>query len=161
MLSDMVFHLAISTHAPAGGATVIARGFLVHDNFISTHAPAGGATADALPERVHALNFYSRPCGRGDFQLDHEFVVSGISTHAPAGGATPSPLTPRIRSRKFLLTPLREGRPDSPVLLRPGLYFYSRPCGRGDYKQPQRKVHRPDFYSRPCGRGDRQHSAFL
>ena len=84
----MVFHLAISTHAPAGGATVIARGFLVHDNFISTHAPAGGATADALPERVHALNFYSRPCGRGDFQLDHEFVVSGISTHAPAGGAT-------------------------------------------------------------------------
>ena len=81
----------ISTHAPAGGATglhVIARGFLVH---ISTHAPAGGATRAPMSTRTEGLeflltplregrprryeqnraglyNFYSRPCGRGDWR---------------------------------------------------------------------------------------------
>ena len=32
----------------------------------------------------------------------------------------------------FLLTPLREGRPDWQPLRTGRLYFYSRPCGRGD-----------------------------
>ena len=100
----------ISTHAPAGGATlastrnpitptyfysrpcgrgdVIARGFLVHDNFISTHAPAGGATVRPCPHEQKAWNFYSRPCGRGD-----------------SSGASGSGI-----QWVFLLTPLREGR---------------------------------------------------
>ena len=103
------------------------------DLAISTHAPAGGATKRRQAMHGGYANFYSRPCGRGD-----EADVCGrnaviISTHAPAGGATykvsTRVLTVRcisthapaggatwmIRSYKgggliFLLTPLREGR---------------------------------------------------
>ena len=77
-------------------------------------------------------DFYSRPCGRGDFKssaasamsaiflltplregrLDHvrQLVRSeAISTHAPAGGATEDRAAPSVKEL-FLLTPLREGR---------------------------------------------------
>ena len=122
-----------------------------------------------------------------------------ISTHAPAGGATSRSWTRPVKSASFLLTPLREGRQPSlmwPVLkliflltpLREGrqkpyrrcptrMYFYSRPCGRGDLRKQIGKsyfgfisTHAPaggatsrpwlrrprssHFYSRPCGRGD-------
>ena len=78
-----------------------------------------------------------------------------ISTHAPARGATNTgdssdaataflltPLRegrPKARYRTFcpnafLLTPLREGRPGAARYADPaGIYFYSRPCERGDY----------------------------
>ncbi len=78
----------ISTHAPAGGATGSARlpasvqgSFLLtplregrhadgddctQTPLISTHAPAGGATAADGPVGIRGLDFYSRPCGRGD-----------------------------------------------------------------------------------------------
>ena len=57
--------------------------------------------------------------------------------------------------RRFLLTPLREGRRTAPSLFRsPPLYFYSRPCGRGDARRAILRSRRRDFYSRPCGRGD-------
>ena len=106
--------------------------------------------------RQEMLDFYSRPCGRGDESerritvYNARFLLTPlregrleffppawqchpISTHAPAGGAT------RVRSRKRF----------------PPLYFYSRPCGRGDgderLKNDQRNIY---FYSRPCGRGD-------
>ena len=76
----------ISTHAPAGGAT-IAKTSSPYLKRISTHAPAGGATSSKFsPQRGHlflltplregrqlvaklaapSVNFYSRPCGRGD-----------------------------------------------------------------------------------------------
>ena len=108
MASNGRFCAAISTHAPAGGATWSAdrndlfRSFLLtplregrHAPIngarsciaISTHAPAGGATR---PRRRVADDVF-------------------ISTHAPAGGATPACVTPSA-SIKFLLTPLREGR---------------------------------------------------
>ena len=81
----MVF---ISTHAPAGGATLdflaAFAGFLV----ISTHAPAGGATDRAFRQGLHVRYFYSRPCGRGDQIPTMATVHAFISTHAPAGGAT-------------------------------------------------------------------------
>ena len=56
-----------------------------------------------------------------------------ISTHAPAGGATPacSAISTFAPSR-FLLTPLREGRRSSSPARQAQIYFYSRPCGRGD-----------------------------
>ena len=77
----------------------------------------------------------------------------------------------------FLLTPLREGRPRCFFRIRGIHYFYSRPCGRGDYRRsivhliprsflltplregrrdgcPAGKAEYVDFYSRPCGRGD-------
>ena len=59
---------------------------------ISTHAPAGGATYNKLVDKAAVLDFYSRPCGRGD----------GSNLYIPKVDAL------------FLLTPLREGRPPSP-----------------------------------------------
>ena len=56
-----------------------------------------------------------------------------ISTHAPAGGAT------------------RRGREQE----HGKLYFYSRPCGRGDRGTSAQPTYPCYFYSRPCGRGDR------
>ena len=121
----------ISTHAPAGGATVDRRSSVRRCSLISTHAPAGGAT-----DCCHDLT-----------------NIEAISTHAPAGGATLIAaaasgsslflLTPlregrrcgkkqEARRNRFLLTPLREGRRKlcySPAVF---LDFYSRPCGRGD-----------------------------
>ena len=46
---------------------------------ISTHAPAGGATLRGLIILGAIYDFYSRPCGRGDldllavFQIRHNF----------------------------------------------------------------------------------------
>ena len=56
--------MEISTHAPAGGATVGAGDGLTVA-VISTHAPAGGATKSNYMASA-AWYFYSRPCGRGD-----------------------------------------------------------------------------------------------
>ena len=101
---------AISTHAPAGGATApvpvrspaggyfysrpCGRGDSIVLRFdlkdqISTHAPAGGATRRRRRLHTDAADFYSRPCGRGDLAAlrDAAFYLL-ISTHAPAGGAT-------------------------------------------------------------------------
>ena len=143
---------------------------------ISTHAPAGGATGGRFAD-VEILAFLLTPLREG--RRRHSFGVSAprsflltplregrraslryavcidkISTHAPAGGATHD---------------LR--RDHAPVC-----HFYSRPCGRGDFPgipgHPGLRIstHAPaggatlrpihsvppggDFYSRPCGRGD-------
>ena len=144
---------------------------------ISTHAPAGGATVPFLGEREPDADFYSRPCGRGDARrplrtgtsatflltplregrqgadgLLHKDISTflltplregrparsarlhgpSISTHAPAGGATRPRRRKRILQRSFLLTPLREGRLTMSDSLKKLQDFYSRPCGRGD-----------------------------
>ena len=62
------------------------------------------------------INFYSRPCGRGDTcAASLARIVGFISTHAPAGGAT------------LPAADVAEVVHD----------FYSRPCGRGDSNFPQ------------------------
>ena len=100
--------------------------------------------------------FYSRPCGRGDgYWRNRDNGIRKISTHAPAGGATQQKQSSKSLKRisthapaggatiigedlersngAFLLTPLREGRPSPlPGRRAKSLYFYSRPCGRGD-----------------------------
>ena len=79
----------ISTHAPAGGATLAADDGAAYGEFISTHAPAGGATHGRLLHHPRKQNFYSRPCGRGDpSHMEGRLPSRRISTHAPAGGAT-------------------------------------------------------------------------
>ena len=126
---------AISTHAPAGGATDC-RAVFREPCFISTHAPAGGATGMQTSKNATGKNFYSRPCGRGDSAPAASSSLSAaISTHAPAGGATDdaggvgpvhtisthapaggaTSCWPRSQKKwpRFLLTPLREGRPSS------------------------------------------------
>ena len=99
--------------------------------------------------------FYSRPCGRGDLTLctSVSFAPSFLLTPLREGRHGHSRLNAAIS--KFLLTPLREGRP-VPFFFADGstMYFYSRPCGRGDEAHTG-KLHRSShFYSRPCGRGD-------
>ena len=62
---------------------------------------------------IGGVNFYSRPCGRGDFASQAFHVLPF----------------------QFLLTPLREGRPERPrFFFRYSCNFYSRPCGRGDVR---------------------------
>ena len=58
---------------------------------------------------------------------------------------------------EFLLTPLREGRLLLFLYWILIIYFYSRPCGRGDDGAPFGVLFSTDFYSRPCGRGDCVH----
>ena len=124
---------AISTHAPAGGATYFRLTDDQAKKLISTHAPAGGATERALQEAEGKSYFYSRPCGRGDRRIRTIFVFSCISTHAPAGGATRYPVTASVSELISTHAPaggatIRGSKKDA---VRP--YFYSRPCGRGDY----------------------------
>ena len=146
---------------------------------ISTHAPAGGATPAGRSRcRPEASYFYSRPCGRGDENVQHKIRIHHDFYSRPCGrGDHDWPatgdfellflLTPLREGRRFtaiesevskifLLTPLREGR--LLVVLRPVFVyedFYSRPCGRGDRRSQSPTPRRPaNFYSRPCGRGD-------
>ena len=64
-----------------------------------------------LLEENGIVDFYSRPCGRGDGDpLAVVTIAISISTHAPAGGAT--------------------GHDAGNASCRD--HFYSRPCGRGD-----------------------------
>ena len=143
----------ISTHAPAGGATLRLVAF-GRDGVISTHAPAGGATCQAhiLPRR--SAHFYSRPCGRGDYWRNRDNGIRKISTHAPAGGATD------LAGLAEQLIGISTHAPAGGATIvqkdvHPYIYhFYSRPCGRGDCNSflfPNVTLY---FYSRPCGRGD-------
>ncbi len=105
---------------------------------ISTHAPAGGATHPHQPGGGDHPYFYSRPCGRGDKMLLHSGTAERISTHAPAGGATRSGIKKSGSASYFYSRPC--GRGDD--LTKSGQSkceknFYSRPCGRGDSNFPQ------------------------
>ena len=128
-------------------------------------------------------NFYSRPCGRGDFVgLQLVNVDHFISTHAPAGGATFAfseewdgltkfLLTPLREGRQkikagqhvsnlFLLTPLREGRRRKESRSRSACRFLLTPLREGRPDEGERRcVVARDFYSRPCGRGDPSRTA--
>ena len=143
----------ISTHAPAGGATLR----LYHricDVPISTHAPAGGATRNEYQCRYSSALFLLTPLREGrPLRVWYGQDVAVISTHAPAGGATRH-VSAASWLAVFLLTPLREGRLHLRPEHRRRTYFYSRPCGRGDETGAVGAQLRFDFYSRPCGRGD-------
>ena len=168
----------ISTHAPAGGATRAQLvGFPRRDGtFLLTPLREGRRTDGT--EKTAAVNFYSRPCGRGDTQeaVGLAELVGFLLT--PLREGRPGLLKRAKAALEFLLTPLREGRParKSGGQNDADLYFYSRPCGRGDVGSQHAKrrrhisTHAPaggatqrnqnknqsnaHFYSRPCGRGD-------
>ena len=55
----------ISTHAPAGGATIIAECEEQGIQFLLTPLREGRQIAEYLRRMIFS-NFYSRPCGRGD-----------------------------------------------------------------------------------------------
>ena len=147
----------ISTHAPAGGATTTQTARRQNGAFLLTPLREGRLAGcrrirrsarfllTPLREgrhRKHAifdrkLDFYSRPCGRGDASRKWSAPLPIlISTHAPAGGATISN-NGSSELVVFLLTPLREGRPKPFAIAMLVPYFYSRPCGRGDGGRPE------------------------
>ena len=78
---------------------------------ISTHAPAGGATSYIRKISYRLGNyFYSRPCGRGDlYRIRSDFRNVPISTHAPAGGATGAGWTQIRPSGNFYSRPCGRG----------------------------------------------------
>ena len=146
----------ISTHAPAGGATLICWLCFRYD-IISTHAPAGGATwYSGHCYTIIQSHFYSRPCGRGDpGSKKPDDPTVNISTHAPAGGATEANTEPITITREISTHAPAGGATlliGNGCGLRP--HFYSRPCGRGDRSRPPADLGGSYFYSRPCGRGD-------
>ncbi len=81
--------MAVSIHAPAGGATKALFRDMV-TLLVSIHAPAGGATAES----------------------DHDCDRQLVSIHAPAGGATKFFALGKS-SFLFQSTRLREARPAS------------------------------------------------
>ena len=145
----------ISTHAPAGGATN-ARGlpyFLLH---ISTHAPAGGATAVGLNPKKQMLLFLLTPLREGRPLLRHfvvTFCIVFLLTPLREGRHTAG--TYPTSGFTFLLTPLREGRRPRPIFLFPRLCISTHaPAGGATRDKTGKAIHGVYFYSRPCGRGD-------
>ena len=101
----------ISTHAPAGGATAALRRAKGADVDFYSRPCGRGDNGPPTEQRGIPSHFYSRPCGRGDGAcLRYAVGIDKISTHAPAGGATYSGINGLLRGHIFLLTPLREGR---------------------------------------------------
>ena len=60
----------ISTHAPAGGATIIAECEEQGIQFLLTPLREGRLVLQRLGGS-HGKNFYSRPCGRGDIPYEY------------------------------------------------------------------------------------------
>ena len=74
----------ISTHAPAWGAT-FPHDAIINPLVISTHAPRGGRRFAVVQLSCRSIDFYSRPRMGGDLRwqdVNHYAVF--ISTHAPA-----------------------------------------------------------------------------
>ena len=144
--------IEISTHAPAGGATLTpdavcsgviflltplregrrsATRRLFPVFVISTHAPAGGATLRYHPCGNPGAISTHAPAGGATVIQHGDIALVAISTHAPAGGAT-SGVNKYIYSHtEFLLTPLREGRLQSPATVCRGTIFLLTPLREG------------------------------
>ena len=100
---------------------------------ISTHAPAGGATIPTSIFLVDLKNFYSRPCGRGDQPAaDVAEVVHDFYSRPCGRGDSRPPFLRQTLQSYFYSRPCGRGDADRAEALRERLYFYSRPCGRGD-----------------------------
>ena len=77
---------------------------------ISTHAPAGGATLRGLIILGAIYDFYSRPCGRGDRSRPPAGQGGSYFYSRPCGRGDRSTVAFSVKPVPFLLTPLREGR---------------------------------------------------
>ena len=86
---DIDNNVSISTHAPAGGATITMYGDIYEQQPFLLTPLREGRRDKWLQNDQRNIYFYSRPCGRGD-ATNGSTTISGtsISTHAPAGGAT-------------------------------------------------------------------------
>ena len=101
---------AISTHAPAGGATHRTKTFPSSGEFLLTPLREGRPPRRSGPARRSRFLLTPLREGRPRRRLPSG-VHRLISTHAPAGGATCFCDSYYTSPVSFLLTPLREGRP--------------------------------------------------
>ena len=190
----------ISTHAPAGGATShhVGRGNPLNLFLLTPLREGRPTTVIFLPvaavflltplregrrqtERAERLTpkFLLTPLREGrPCAASLARIVGFISTHAPAGGATETTIAYLTGETDISTHAPAGGATQKPYRRCPTrMYFYSRPCGRGDpidnvrvqfvdqfLLTPLREGRlRPvarvrwlniHFYSRPCGRGD-------
>ena len=126
--------VAISTHAPAGGATKYAmeRGGWSSDKFLLTPLREGRLHKERFQKL--RIRFLLTPLREGRRVVCSFFSPdSSISTHAPAGGATKLDVFPPILDFSISThAPAGGATHLTHWSTRTDLYFYSRPCGRGD-----------------------------
>ena len=168
----------ISTHAPAGGATsVVMVMILCVSSFLLTPLREGRLSAPVVaiiaaidfysrpcgrgdhPDRAQTMNsihFYSRPCGRGDEYTPDSFMMTDSYFYSrPCGRGDSMARTGCSASTKISThAPAGGATQDSYVRCMGKKHFYSRPCGRGDVSSSVCLRLLLYFYSRPCGRGD-------
>ena len=132
LVAGFAVDAGISTHAPAGGATLADHNNLVGCETISTHAPAGGATRSSESGAREPARFLLTPLreGRPPSLTSPSTVMLFLLTPLREGRRTLSCVrsTP---SRKFLLTPLREGRQIADAELAKRVKFLLTPLREG------------------------------
>ena len=152
----------ISTHAPAGGAT---SAFEFHANLhraISTHAPAGGATAFFLVSVTRLFVFLLTPLREGRRKPRSIPRRHGGFLLTPLREGRLQDHRRIPETGQFLLTPLREGRRLRRYsFVRVGFISTHAPAGGATRVRLQGLPRSVYFYSRPCGRGDAFASAFF
>ena len=151
MLSTSVVFLL----TPLREGRPVATRAILYPAKISTHAPAGGATLLQLRRYTESEHFYSRPCGRGDHQLRLGHVRGLYFYSRPCGRGDGRRIPPAPGAVYFYSRPCGRGDSWGRRSRTRQTYFYSRPCGRGDRCAAWWCPASPHFYSRPCGRGDR------
>ena len=125
-------NILISTHAPAGGATFICFPITSLSALTFLLTPLREGRPALRRAKGADVDFYSRPCGRGDRRPSasnsrfHPFLLTPLREGRPFSLSFANPIC------AFLLTPLREGRPKVLAAFPRVDHFYSRPCGRGD-----------------------------
>ena len=89
---DFLNAYRISTHAPAGGATTVAK-FLTEIGaaFLLTPLREGRHRRERLPRLRLSISTHAPAGGATDAKAPGLRLVARISTHAPAGGATGRP----------------------------------------------------------------------
>ena len=129
-MPQMEIEKPISTHAPAGGATIAAPLTQRHiPLFLLT--PLREGRQPSRPIRPPAFYFYSRPCGRGDSICNSSCTRRGHFYSRPCG----------------------RGDPHRMSLTQQSSDFYSRPCGRGDAARLAAIGQRPLFLLTPLREG--------
>jgi len=86
-IEKQVINYAVSTHAPAWGATSMAVDLQTFQQ-VSTHAPAWGATSDSCLSGKIQMFQLTRPHGARHCDRATTVSPAKVSTHAPAWGAT-------------------------------------------------------------------------
>ena len=151
----------ISTHAPAGGATFAAMTACTVLVCISTHAPAGGAT-EAIMAFTATATFLLTPLREGRPYLRCERICDAfISTHAPAGGATNLLYVNYHKLAISTHAPAGGATLQTAAITQKRNTFLLTPLREGRRDPRRRMSRRRNFYSRPCGRGDVRRSWLL